>query len=115
MILRRIPTPSRHGLRSLSRHFSATPSFWGGNAVQGGSYPYPLWYHPEGTVKAVSFLGPSDVPGKELRKEGIIGWVKGDTETPDLKPGNFQRNPTFEDVLHEVVKEHINKDEGIKG
>ncbi|TPX59258.1 hypothetical protein PhCBS80983_g02605 [Powellomyces hirtus] len=84
-------------------------------AVRAASYPYPLWIIPQETDRsAISVLAPEELEGNNGNV--IVGWAKGlPKDSTDLKPAGFTGNSEFEDVLHDVLKQHISEDVGAQG
>ncbi|TPX34076.1 hypothetical protein SmJEL517_g03279 [Synchytrium microbalum] len=78
--------------------------------IRVASYPYELYVHP--TLKsakgpALSFLN-TPVHGRGLNEMAVIGWVL-DENHEKLSPSNVEINPIFEELLHDVLKDHVHE------
>ncbi|KAI8593571.1 hypothetical protein BDZ88DRAFT_447931 [Geranomyces variabilis] len=80
------------------------------------SYPYPVYFHPAPPSRTVLSFLPKPPP-QATASPAIIGWAKRKdvTDLADISPAEFEANPAFEDVLHEVIKQDIDNDVGVQG
>ncbi|KAJ3183495.1 hypothetical protein HDU87_006814 [Geranomyces variabilis] len=84
-------------------------------------YPYPVYFlpaQPPSRTTALSFL--STTPSSSQQQPtaaAIIGWAKRKdiTDLADITPAEFEANPAFEEVLHDVIKQNIDGDVGVQG